>query len=79
MRHCSLDMEGGRKRRSFSLISSSVRPSKRYRVCEGKRERGGRERDYQQKCRNMGKQMQLKACRERERSGDGYPQLRASP
>ena len=55
-----MEMEGGRKRRSFSLMSSSVRPSKRYRVCgergEGGervrgvkkgREGGGRERDYQ--------------------------------
>lgn len=33
MRHCSLDTEGGRKRISFSLMSSSVRPSRRSRVC----------------------------------------------
>ena len=38
-----MDMEGGRKRRSFSLMSSSVRPSKRNRVCERGRGRGGRE------------------------------------
>lgn len=75
-RDCSLEMEGGRKRRSFSLISSSVRPSKRYRVYEGgERERvseseregakGGRE-IINRKCINMVKQMQLV---ERERRG----------
>ena len=77
MRHCSLDTEGGRKRRSFSLMSSSVRPSKRSRVYWGGGE-GGRKEEREKREEKRREERERERERESEREREREREREAS-